>query len=78
MKGSVRRGRAPAREYLHSLTFRARKRGGLQKKIMINRMVFAEAVFYFFFALAFFAPYFERACILPLTPCASSVPRMMW
>ena len=25
-----------------------------------------------------FAPYLERACIRPLTPWVSSVPRMMW
>ena len=33
---------------------------------------------YFLAAFGRFAPYLERACILPETPCVSRVPRTIW
>ena len=45
---------------------------------MENVMPVLEVKAYFLAAFGFFAPYLERLCILPFTPCVSSVPRIIW
>ena len=42
----------------------------------IRKIIFELSIPYFFFGR--FAPYFDLACIRPVTPWVSNVPRMIW